>query len=162
MSRHRLISGGTWTQSHFRTIKMEGKETPRWIIHLGRYHMSVSAWTVMQSSPVTYNLHMATLTSLLGLQTDILNTVCLKLSSWFSTPVSNLLCPLLYFSKWKLRSANCLGERLAAIQSPFLFLHFLVTPPQGALHDFCPLMSIPCAILYPCIWEITCCGLWDP
>lgn len=142
VSRLRLISCGTLTQSHFRTIEMEGKESAMWIIHPGRYHMLVSAWTVMQSSHVACNLHMPSLTSPLVCQINILNTIFLIPNSWVSTPMSDLLFHLLYFSQWKLNSYSCLGERPAAIQAPYFSLTISGGHTLGCTPWFCPLVSI--------------------
>lgn len=50
VSKIRLVSCGTLTQSYFRSIRMEGQKSAMWIIHPGRYRLSVSAWIAIQSS----------------------------------------------------------------------------------------------------------------
>lgn len=94
---------------------MEGKEAAPWIIHPGRCHLLVSAWTIMQSSHVTCNLHMLTVTSPRGYRIDISNKICLKANSWFSTPAPNLQPYLFYFSTWKLPFLQLLGKKKSEV-----------------------------------------------
>lgn len=121
-----LLSGAALSQSHFRTIEMEGKEAAPWIIHPGRCHLLVSAWTITQSSHVPCNLHMLTVTSPRGYRIDISNKICLKANSWFSTPAPNLQPYLFYFSTWKLPFLQLLGKKknVKSSRSPVFLLHF--------------------------------------
>lgn len=146
--RSSQMSSGALTQSHFRTIKMEGKEATAWVIHPVRCHMLVSAWTIMQSPHVTCNLHMLTLTSPLGCQIDISNKTCLKPNSWFSAPMPNLQPYLSYFSKWKLNSSSCLGKK-AEVSLLLFFQWFLGLIFWDGPHDFCTLICIPWCVLLP-------------
>ena len=158
VSKIRLVSCGTLTQSYFRSIRMEGQKSAMWIIHPGRYRLSVSAWIAIQSSTLPAIAHIY-----FDISTGMSNKHLKYNMPETSLLVFHLLPHLLYDSKWKLSAYSCLDERPADNQAPSFFL----TLPGGHMSPRkCKRkrVGLISALLYSCCWSVaqSCLTLCDP